>query len=84
MSFTSSEDARESARAVIEADARAGTADYVEARGTLLPSTEYFQRAVSAAERRDSVTGELLSLVSSPQHSRIDGLLMTDRLPKHT
>jgi hypothetical protein len=63
MSFNSSEDARENARAVIEADGRAGTSDYVEARGMLLPSTEYFQRAVTAAEARDSVTGDLLSLV---------------------
>jgi hypothetical protein len=63
MSFNSSDDAREAERAVQDADARAGTADYVEARGMLLPSTEYFQRAVTAAERREAVTGELLSLV---------------------
>ena len=50
---------------MVEADGRAGTADYVEARGMLLPSTEYFQRAVTAAERRETVTGELLSLVKS-------------------
>ena len=67
MSFTSSDDARENARAMIEADARAGTSDYVEARGMLLPSTEYFQRAASAAERRNIVTGELLSLVRPPR-----------------
>ncbi len=65
MSFTSSDDARENARAIIEADARASTSDYVEARGMLLPSTEYFQRAVTAAERRNVLTGELLSLVRS-------------------
>ena len=67
MSFTSSDDARENARAMIEADARAGTPDYVEARGMLLPSTEYFQRAVTAAERKNILTGQLLSLVGSPE-----------------
>jgi hypothetical protein len=64
MSFTSSDDAREHIRGIIEADNRAGTADYVEARGMLLPSTEYLQRAVAAAERTSTLTGELLSLVS--------------------
>jgi hypothetical protein len=49
---------------MVEADTRAGTADYVEARGMLLPSTEYLQRAVVAAERTSTLTGELLSLVS--------------------
>lgn len=64
-SFTSSEDAREAARQTVEADARAGSADYVEARGMLLPATEYFQRAVEAAERSAQPQGPLLSLVSS-------------------
>jgi hypothetical protein len=64
MSFTSNDDARENARALLEADARAGTSDYVEARGMLLPSTEYFQRAVTVAERKEVVTGSLLSLVN--------------------
>ena len=60
---------------MIEADARAGMSDYVEARGMLLPSTEYFQRAVTAAERRNAVTGQLLSMVISPE-----SLAMMDRL----
>lgn len=38
-------------------------ADYVEARGTLQPSTEYFSRAVRAAEKKHELTGELLVLV---------------------
>lgn len=40
-------------------------ADYVEARGTLQPSTEYLSRAVRAAEKKNELTGELLVLVSS-------------------
>lgn len=40
------------------------SADYVEARGTLLPSTEYFSRVVTAAEKKHELTGELLVLVS--------------------
>jgi hypothetical protein len=63
-SYTSSDDARDTARATAEADARIHTADYVEARGILLPSTEYFTRAVSVAERRGILTGDLLALVS--------------------
>lgn len=62
--YTSSDEARDAARAVAEADARIHTPDYVEARGILLPSTEYFSRAVAVAERRGLVTGELLTLVS--------------------
>ena len=51
-------------RQTVEADARAGTGEFVEARGSLLPATEYFQRAVAAAELQGTVDGELLSLVS--------------------
>ncbi|GAD94358.1 predicted protein [Paecilomyces variotii No. 5] len=39
-------------------------ADYVEARGTLQPSTEYFSRAVRAAEKKNELTGELLALAA--------------------
>ncbi|KAK5451593.1 hypothetical protein LTS15_007853 [Exophiala xenobiotica] len=60
-SYTSSEDAREAERAVIEADARAQTADYVEARGMLIPAVDYFFRAVDAADGEGRLTGELLS-----------------------
>lgn len=62
-SFTSSEDAREAARQNVEADARAGGPDYVEARGMLLPATEHLQRATMAAERAQTVNGEALALV---------------------
>ncbi|KPI40810.1 uncharacterized protein AB675_10627 [Cyphellophora attinorum] len=63
-SFTASEDAREFARQTIEANARAGGADYVEARGMLLPATEYLQRSVEAAERNGTLEGSLLSLAA--------------------
>lgn len=39
------------------------TADYVEARGILLPAIEYFQRAVDAAHAQCNVTGLLLATV---------------------
>ncbi|KAF2831789.1 hypothetical protein CC86DRAFT_402285 [Ophiobolus disseminans] len=50
-----------SARAFAEAEERLHTADYVEARGILLPAIEYFQRAVDTARSQDIVTGTLLS-----------------------
>ena len=61
--YTSSDEARDVARAAAEADARLHTADYVEARGILLPSTEYFSRAVDAADRTGQQSGDLLALV---------------------
>jgi hypothetical protein len=63
-SFTASEDAREFARQTIEANTRAGGPDYVEARGMLLPATEYLQRSVEAAERSGDLEGSLLSLAA--------------------
>jgi hypothetical protein len=62
--YTPSDEARDAARAAAEADTRLHTADYVEARGILLPSTEYFTKAIAAADRRGTVTGRLLALVS--------------------
>lgn len=62
--YTSSDEARDAARAAAEADAQLHTADYVEARGILLPSTEYFTRAIAVADRGGTVTGRLLALVS--------------------
>ncbi|EXJ82381.1 hypothetical protein A1O3_06194 [Capronia epimyces CBS 606.96] len=58
----------EAARDEIEraaADARAHTADYVEARGMLIPAVDYFTRAVDVAERRGRLSGTLLSEVSN-------------------
>lgn len=73
ISYTSSEDAREAERAVLEADARAHTADYVEARGLLIPAVDYLSRAVAAADGNERLTGELLSEVSSPAQTGLPG-----------
>lgn len=62
--YSSSEEARDAGRAAAEADARAHTADYVEARGRLIPAVDYFSRAVTAAERDGRLDGDLLSEVS--------------------
>jgi len=63
-SYSSSEEARDAGRAAAEADARAHTADYVEARGRLIPAVDYFSRAVAAAERDGRLDGDILSEVS--------------------
>ncbi|KKY15478.1 hypothetical protein UCRPC4_g06345 [Phaeomoniella chlamydospora] len=62
--YTSVDEARDTARAIQEADARLHTADYVEARGMLLPATEYFSRAVENAESQNVLTGNLLALAA--------------------
>lgn len=54
---------RSTDRAIVEAEQRLNTADYVEARGLLLAATECLQRAVIAARAQGSVTGALLSTV---------------------
>ena len=46
-----------------EAEARVGTADYVEARGFLQPATDYVRRAVEEAASQEILTGPLLNLV---------------------
>ena len=61
--YSSAEEARDAERATAEADARAHTADYVEARGMLIPAVDYFARAIDVAERDEMLTGELLSEV---------------------
>lgn len=63
MSYTSSDDARDTERAISEADTRAHTADYVEARGLLLPAIEYLSRAVTLCEDAGRVNGDILSMV---------------------
>lgn len=64
MSYTSQDDARDHIRATVEADARTGTGDYVEARGMLQPATEYYARAVRAVQASNRQDGPLLSQVS--------------------
>ncbi|KXT07556.1 hypothetical protein AC578_10191 [Pseudocercospora eumusae] len=44
-----------------EAERRAGSSDYVEARGFLQPATEYFERAIAAATSQQNVSGDLLA-----------------------
>lgn len=62
-SYSSVEEARDAERATADADARAHTADYVDARGMLIPAVDYFSRAIRKAERDGGLTGELLSEV---------------------
>ena len=52
-----------------EGEQRFHEADYVEARGILLPATEYLQRAVDAAKAQGTITGSLLSKVNIPPRS---------------
>lgn len=61
--YSSSEEARDAERATAEADLRAHTADYVEARGMLIPAVDYFSRAIEVADREGRLTGDLLSEV---------------------
>lgn len=83
ISLASSDEEREAARQAVEADQRAGTADYVEARGILLPATEYLRRAVETAERTNQVSGDLLSMVRDPS-GRQCKLTDPDRLRRQT
>jgi hypothetical protein len=68
LGYSSSEDARDTERATAEADARAHTADYVEARGMLIPAVDYFSRAIDVAERDGMLSGELLTEVRMTSH----------------
>lgn len=54
---------RQSTTATAEAERRAGTQDYVEARGFLQPATEYLERAVAAAIAQRALSGDLLATV---------------------
>ena len=51
-------------QAAQEAEVRLHTADYVEARGLLIPSSEYLQRAVAEASAQNILTGNLLITVT--------------------
>jgi len=51
-------------RASVKAEERLHEPDYVEARGLLLPATEYLQRGVYVATEQGVVTGYLLSTIS--------------------
>lgn len=49
-----------------DAEQRLHTADYVEARGLLLPAVDYLGRAVVQATSKNSLSGSLLVIVSFP------------------
>ncbi|KAH6848728.1 hypothetical protein B0T12DRAFT_194918 [Alternaria alternata] len=51
-------------RGLVEAEQRLHQAIYIEARGLLLPATDYLQRAVYVATEQGVITGHLLSMVS--------------------
>jgi hypothetical protein len=57
-------------RATVFAEERLHTAEYVEARGILLPATEYLQRAVDAAQAQNKANGEHLSTVRNNDTQR--------------
>lgn len=61
--YSSLEEAREAERAAAEAETRAQTGDYVEARTMLIPAVDYFTRAINVAERDGGLDGDLLSEV---------------------
>lgn len=65
-SSSSSKRTKEQEAAAKEAERKAGTADYVEARGFLQPATEYLDRAVQAASAQRVLSGDLLATVSLP------------------
>ncbi|KAK4628978.1 hypothetical protein CLAFUW4_08033 [Fulvia fulva] len=60
-SFNSVRDGELSTQQVAEAERRAATTDYVEARGYLQPATDYLERAITAATAQRAVSGELLA-----------------------
>ncbi|OCK75798.1 hypothetical protein K432DRAFT_396965 [Lepidopterella palustris CBS 459.81] len=59
--LTRSEEERQAIRAAAEAEERLHTADYVEARGILLPAVEYLSRAVEATQSQGPLSGALLA-----------------------
>jgi hypothetical protein len=63
MQYTQHDEDTDAAQTTAEAMQRLNTADYVEARGYLVPSTEFFSRAVGTAEEDNTVTGSLLASV---------------------
>jgi hypothetical protein len=78
LSMTHSQEEQQAAQASVEAEARLHTADYVEARGILLPATEYLRRAVDEAERQHSASGHLLITVSAKAFPSPRGISLFD------
>lgn len=68
-----------------DAERRAGSADYVEARGYLQPATEYFERAIAAATTQQTLSGDLLATVcSAPHQNGAQSLTLRRRPRRHT
>lgn len=63
LTATSTEE-RQADQAEREAEARMHLPDYVEARGVLLPATEYLRQAVETAMAQQILHGDLLVIVS--------------------
>lgn len=66
-----------------EAEERVNGADYVEARGLLLPATDYLQRAVNTARAQENITGMLLCTVQFSHPFLGQYLLNLYRLQRH-
>lgn len=66
-----------------DAEERVNGADYVEARGLLIPATEYLQRAVDTARIQGNITGTLLCTVHLLYPVLKDNLLNKCRLRRH-
>lgn len=81
---TSAEQERQAAATAKEGERKAGTADYVEARGFLQPATEYLDRAVAAASSQRVLSGDLLATVGTPTVVLFATSLTMFRQRRHT
>ncbi|EME38334.1 hypothetical protein DOTSEDRAFT_140392 [Dothistroma septosporum NZE10] len=63
-SFNSARDNELSAQQLAEAERRAATTDYVEARGHLQPAKDYLERAISSATSKRTLSGDLLAMTA--------------------
>jgi hypothetical protein len=72
---SSSEEQRRVIRATIEAEDRLHSAEYVEARGLLLPAVDYLKHAVEAAGSQDKLSGKLLSMVCTTPFGYLSSLI---------
>lgn len=80
--LSASEERRRTIRATVEAEDRLHSADYVEARGILLPAVEYLKHAVEAARSQNRMSGFLLARVRTFHHEYIYLLIQLNRLQK--
>jgi hypothetical protein len=80
--LSSNEEQRRVIRATIEAEDRLHSAEYVEARGLLLPAIDYLKHAVEVAGSQDKLSGKLLSMVCSALSGYLSSLSHLTRLQK--